>query len=154
MLIQDLALIKVLQALDRPAYKDKASQLIQLKEIPSTLAFRSLQLNAEEAEKILEALALDQKLASIQLESLSFSNNPNFGDRGARAFSTLIIPTLDEIGLVNCGIQDAGGRAILQWMKQNNQLRMVCIENNQFSKALQLAFREFQELHKDVLLII
>lgn len=151
---QKIAFICALQEQSNEACSNKAHELIQLKEIPSTLAFRSLQLNAEEAEKILEALALDQKCKSIQLKSISFSNNPNFGDRGARAFSTLITPTLDEIGLVNCGIQDAGGRAILQWMKQNNQLRMVCIENNQFSKALQLAFREFQELHKDVLLII
>jgi hypothetical protein len=76
--------------------------------------------------------------------SVSFSYNQDLGDEGANALAAHLPIDLTELGMVDCGIQDKGGLALLKWAKAAPNLRMICIENNSFSADVQKAFSDFR----------
>ena len=58
-----------------------------------------------------------------------------------------------EIGLVNCGINDIGGAEILNWMRSASSLRMICIEQNNFSENLKSEFKQFSNHNPQILVV-
>jgi hypothetical protein len=47
--------------------------------------------------------------------------------------------------LVDCGIGDRGGTEILNWAKASSNLKMICIEQNNFSEKLKMEFNVFKK---------
>jgi|GEM_PF-390623 len=103
---------------------------------------RGAALNASDALVIAEALKSLPEESSSALASFSLSYNRALGDAGAIVMAQSLPPTLRELGLVNCGIGDAGGEALLQWAQQAPGLRIMCIEENNISQPIRLQFIE------------
>lgn len=101
---------------------------------------RDAALNASDALIIAEALKSLPEASSSALASISLSYNRALGDAGAIAMAQSLPPTLRELGLVNCGIGDAGGEALLKWAQQAPGLRIMCIEDNNISQRIRLQF--------------
>lgn len=87
------------------------------------------------------------------LKSISFSYNNSFGDDGANALSKIKSKDITELGLVNCGIGDVGGKEILNWIKTMPQLRMICIEQNNFSPEINNEFNIFRKSNPQTLVV-
>jgi len=112
------------------------------------------------ALKLSDALIIAKALKSLPSEShsallsMSLSFNNAIGDAGAIALAQSIPPTIRELGLVDCGISDAGGEAFLQWAKHATGLRMLCIEQNHISEGLKLQLIELMHRNASLLVIV
>ncbi|MFK7926458.1 MAG: hypothetical protein AB8H47_31205 [Bacteroidia bacterium] len=133
----------------RPNCVEKARTLMP----SSTLSFRSLDLTPAEITHIANCLkTADQE--SPLIRSISFSYNHTMGDAGAIALAAMLPQSLTEIGLVGCGIGDAGGKALLKWMQKSPKLKMACIENNHFSADLIKQLQELSAQRPHMLLVV
>ena len=83
---------------------------------------------------------------------MSLSYNDAIGDTGAIAMAQSLPPTLHEVGLVNCGIGDAGGEALLRWAKNATGLRILCIEENNISEGIKLQLADL--MHRNAALLV
>jgi len=106
------------------------------------LHLRGVGLNASGVARIADALSALTEAEASSLVSLSLSYNAAIGDAGAVPLAHALPPSLRELGLVGCRVGDAGGNALLHWARQAAGLRMLCIEDNQFSEALTTRIRE------------
>ena len=104
------------------------------------LHVRSAGIDASGAQMIAKALRSISEGDAVFLKSLSLSYNNKIGDEGAAALSHALPGSLREVGLVGCAIGDKGGQALLQWASQASGLKMLCIENNNFSDRLRVQF--------------
>lgn len=109
----------------------------------STLNLRNLKLNDTD---IIEIASILQHDNNNTLRSISYSYNPLIGDEGASLLANSFPKSINEIGLVGCGIGDAGAIEILHWMKKSTTLKMICIEGNNFSDNVK---RDYQTFKKD-----
>ncbi|MGK0391813.1 MAG: hypothetical protein ACI94Y_004580 [Maribacter sp.] len=112
-----------------------------------TLNLRNLALNSANVISIANCLKQEKTIKSI-----SFSYNL-IGDLGAIALAKSLPKYLYEIGLVDCGINDAGGIELLNWMKQSIHLKMICIEQNNFSEKLRIEFKKYSKNNPQILFI-
>ncbi len=113
--------------------------------------FRSLGLKSTDVQKICPVF---QKDHSPSITSVSFSYNPELGDKGASILVKSLPLSIQEIGFVDCGIMDEGGLAILNWVKQVPNLKMICIEQNNFSQKLKSEFRTFAKDNPNILVVV
>lgn len=143
-------LIIVLRTIGNVKCLQKAVALENQQDPIVSLNLRDLSLSPSNIEVIVDCL----KEANGPLASISFSYNSALGDLGAVALSKSLSSHVSEIGLVNCGIGDLGGFAVLNWMKNATQLRMICIEQNDFSEQLKSKFRQFSNDHPHVLVVV
>lgn len=132
------ALAKALRLIGSPVSITAAMKLETEQSDSENVYFhlRRAGLNASDAliiARALKSLSGDYRSA---LASLSLSYNDAIGDAGAIAMMQALPPSIRELGLVSCGIGDAGGEAILQWAKHATGLRVMCIEENHMSEAL------------------
>jgi hypothetical protein len=119
-----------------------------------SLHLRSAGINGTHADIIANALlSLSQEEAS-SLRSFSLSFNLEIGDKGALAIARSFPLTLRELGLVGCGIGDRGGKALLQRARQASRLRMLCIEDNQFSQKVTEQFKELAQTNQNLLVVV
>ena len=132
---------------------EKAEALEQESSSMSALHLRDLELNLSDIQSIITCLKQERDSKHHQLKSISFSYNHLFGDSGAIALTKNLPETISEIGLVNCGISDAGGIELLNWMKNSTSLQMICIEQNNFSEKLRSEFKEFSSKNPSVLVV-
>lgn len=102
--------------------------------------FRSLGLSLPAIVSIADILKREKENQAIT--SISFSYNRLLGDAGAIALAQSLPDSIREVGLVDCRIGEKGGTALLDWIKEAPNLKMICVEQNQFSDALRMAFRE------------
>jgi len=79
---------------------------------------------------------------AASLTSLSFSYN-EVGDAGATAVAQGAPAGLTELGLVGCGVGDAGGRELVAWLEsaRAGKMSMICVEGNDMSAEVQAAIR-------------
>ena len=103
---------------------------------------RRAALNPSDTFIIAEALKSLPGQSGSALASLSLSYNRALGDAGAMALAQSLPPALRELGLVDCGIGDTGGEALLQWAQQAPGLRIMCIEENNISQRIRFQFIE------------
>jgi hypothetical protein len=106
------------------------------------LQLRGVGLSAPAAATIADGLKALTDAEAASLTSLSLSYNAAIGDAGAAALARALPRRLPELGLVGCGIGDAGGTALLGWTRQATRLNMLCIEGNAFSEDLGERFRD------------
>jgi len=121
----------------------------KLTDSSTTLHLRELNLQGNDMIVISEILNEEEN----NLKSISFSYN-KIGDLGAIALAKNLPLSLHEIGLVGCGIEDTGGREILTSIKALPNIQMICMEQNNFSTALQLEFNEYEKKNPQILVII
>lgn len=84
---------------------------------------------------------------------MSVSYNQRLGDSGVTILLEKLPATVSEIGLVNCGIGDVGGLVILNWMRNSQNLQMICMEQNNFSANLRMEFSRFGSENPSVVVI-
>ncbi len=116
----------------------------------STLNLRNLKLNATDIIEIANILQHDN---DNTLRSISFSYNPLIGDEGAALLANSFPISINEIGLVGCGIGDIGAIEILHWMKKSTTLKMICIEGNNFSDNVKRDFKAFKKDNPHIMVI-
>ena len=116
----------------------------------STLNLRNLKLNATDIIEIANILQHDN---DNTLRSISFSYNPLIGDEGATLLTNSFPNSINEIGLVSCGIGDIGAIEILHWMKKSTTLKMICIEGNNFSDNVKRDFKAFKKDNPHIMVI-
>lgn len=105
-------------------------------------------------EDILNIFDVILKEHSPSITSISFSYNPYFGDEGVIIFVKNLPLSIQKIGLVDCGLSNKGGSALLKWIKQAPNLKMICIEQNNFSQKLKAEFHMFAKDNPNILLVI
>jgi len=106
-----------------------------------SVELKSLDLSAPEVQRIAHLLNLDKINKQKSITSISLSHNPNLGDYGAEGLANSFPAWIEEIGLVDCGIGDQGGNALLNWAKTAPKLKMICVEKNNFSANIKAAFK-------------
>jgi hypothetical protein len=118
----------------------------------NSLNLRSLRLELPHVIEIASTLEQD-KISANTLKSISFSYNNLIGDHGAAVLAEKLPLTINEIGLVDCGINDSGGIEILNWMEKSTHLRMICIEHNNFSNDVKIKFNLFKKENPHIIVI-
>lgn len=116
----------------------------------SSLNLRNLDLNSSDFISLAECLKQEKR---VELQSISLSYNPLMGDSGAIALVGDFPATICELGMVNCGIGDRGGVEILKWMKSSENLKMVCIEGNDYSDNLRKEFEKFSVDNRQIIFV-
>jgi hypothetical protein len=140
---------KALQEIGGEKCLKKAIALKQNSNLISTLNLRDLDLTPLNMINI--ASCFEGRDCSIK--SISFSYNRSLNDSGAVALMKKLPTSILEIGLVNCGINDIGGAEILNWMRSASSLRMICIEQNNFSENLKSEFKQFSNHNPQILVV-
>jgi len=132
------ALAKALRSIGSPVCITAAMKLETEQNDSENVYFylRRAGLNSSDALIIAHALKSLQDDSLSALASMSLSYNDAIGDAGTIAMMQALPPSIRELGLVNCGIGDAGGEAILQWARHATGLRIMCIEENHMSEEL------------------
>lgn len=138
------ALIDALQTIGGPVCLDAARKLVT--GWPNggdfDLHLRSAEMDALDAGILANALQELPITSSHSLRSFSASYNPDLKDAGAIALAKSFPPSITELGCVGCSIEDAGGAALLDWARQAVNLRVICVEGNNFSSDLRAKFAE------------
>ncbi|MFK7776029.1 MAG: hypothetical protein AB8F94_28150 [Saprospiraceae bacterium] len=129
----------------------KKAEILESKSSPShSLHLRDLALTSSDIAAIASCLKQEE---NHLLNSISFSYNHHLGDSGAIALSKNLPKSICEIGLVNCGISDLGGIEMLNWMNNAPNLRMICMEQNNFSESLKFEFNKFSAANPSILVV-
>ena len=106
----------------------------------TNIVLRNSSLTAKDIPIIIEKLH-----PNVKVFSLSYNN---LGDKGIVELCEKLPVSIEELGLVHCNICDVGGEALLEWIKKAKHLKMVCIEQNNFSSEIRDKFikesRSFQ----------
>jgi Leucine-rich repeat (LRR) protein len=89
---------------------------------------RNFGLTKNDIPQILSKLSSNVKIVSLSYNAL--------GDEGICLLFEKLPVNIEELGLVGCEIGDVGGRAIISWLKNAKKLRMLCIEDNNFSPEI------------------
>lgn len=144
---------KILRKIGTQKCLKKAEIIERESSSESSLHLRDLALNSTNIIDIANCLNQKRDSGLHFLKSISFSYNPLLGDSGATVVIKNLPQSISEIGLVNCGISDLGGIEILNWMRNSPNLRMICMEQNNFSKKLKLEFDKFSAANPRVLVV-
>jgi hypothetical protein len=119
-----------------------------------SLHLRSAGLDESDVGVITRAFWLLKKQEALALGSFSLSYNPGIGNAGVIALALSLPITVQAIGLVAYEIGNRGGEAILSWVGQASQLRIICVEENQFSDTLKRRFRALTETDRNLLVVV
>ena len=129
------ALTKALRETGHAVCIDAADRLERSLAPDFNLHLRSAGLIPTDAAVIAEALAqFDQD--SPCLRSFSVSYNPTLGDVGVKVLLAALPATVNELGMVGCELSDDSGQTLLEWAKQADGLRMMCVEGNRYSEQM------------------
>lgn len=145
-------LISTLREIGSAKCLEKSTEIENSSSIRS-LHLRSLDLTASEVLLLANCLRPNGFSEDSLIESISFSYNFKLGDKGAISLAKNLPSSIREIGLVNCGITDEGGIALLEWMKKTPHLRVVCIEGNNFSQKIKESFQKFSKTHPHIVFV-
>ena len=131
------SLIQALIDIGSPASTVLAKRLEQHLQVSNSydLHLRNGSLGPADVEMLasgLESAHLDENLS---LHSFSLSFNPEIGLVGTQAILRALPHHVIEIGLVGCNLGDQSVPALISFFKKSTRLKMVCIEDNQFSRS-------------------
>jgi len=148
-------LINVLRSTNNPVSNKVAETLLSLKNSESSydLHLRDADLNLNQIKSIAEAIKTVHENGGPSLQSFSMSYNSNLGDEGVLILVKNLPQTITEIGLVQSGIGEKGGQALIGWATNAKQLRWLCVEGNIFSNDIKDRLREFDQERSDLLVI-
>lgn len=131
-------LIHVLKASMRPVCIDAAQELgaIGAHTQHFDLHLRGALLDAHDAKALAHALHVFAKQSALRLRSFSASYNPGIGDIAASALLAALPSDLVELGLVGCCLTDRSGEEALHFMLRSTGLKVMCVEDNDFSQTM------------------
>ena len=118
------------------------------------LHLRSAGLNQADSQVLADGMLRANAGNTLSLRSFSASYNPELGDVGAATLATAFPATVTELGLVGCSVGDAGARPILEWARSAPNLRMICVEGNNFSTGIKEQFRDLASLGRNMLVVV
>jgi hypothetical protein len=149
-------LTNALRSINKPVCEKVANNLLSLKDNNSTydLHLRNADLNYNEIKLIAEAIKTVHDKKGPSLHSFSMSYNPHLGNEGVLILVKTLPPTVTEIGLVQCGIGDKGGDALITWAAKAPRLRWLCVEQNSFSDEIKERFIQFGNERNDLLVVL
>jgi hypothetical protein len=113
---------------------------------------RNLGLQASDITRIAKVLESEKYTGLIK--TISFSYNELIGDKGASEIARSLPVSICEIGLVGCGVGDKGGLEILNEIKTLPNLKMICIEQNDFSDQLKMEFNLFKRNNPQIRVVV
>jgi hypothetical protein len=148
-------LINALRSVNKPVCIKVADDLLSLKDNKSNydLHLRNADLNYKEIKIIAEAIKTVHDKGGPSLQSFSMSYNPLLGDEGVLILVKTLPPTVTEIGLVQCGIGNKGGDALMKWASKAPKLHWLCVEQNSFSNEIKDRFLKFGKERNGLLVI-
>ena len=155
----DLPLRKLIEAL-RATKKDicvtAANRLDNLQKAPSEFDLHLRQANLNEADAISIAAALNNLslTSGPSLRSFSISYNPGVRESGVIALITALPQTIREIGMVGCNLGDDSGQALLDRVRQTASLRMLCVEENNFSVNMLHSFADLRKQRNGFIVVV
>ncbi len=123
-------------------------------EFSGKLDLRHMGLWATDVNRLIREICQLDMETSRMLSSIDLSFNELLSDEGALALSNHLPRTLGEIHLIDCGIGDFGGGAILEWMNDAHGLRIVNLEQNNMSRALKEKFIEFANSNPQIMVTV
>ena len=138
-----LKIANILREIDSTACIEKAKSLEKASNQTNNLHLRSLELNLSHILAIANILKQEKNNPNCSITSISFSYNRLLGNEGVIAIAESLPNSINEIGLVACGIGDRGGEVLLKNMEKMSNLKMLCIEQNNFSEQLKRSFLSF-----------
>jgi hypothetical protein len=118
------------------------------------LHLRRAGLNQADAQVLADGMLRAHAGNALSLRSFSASYNPELGDVGAATLATAFPATMTELGLVGCSVGDAGARPILEWARSAPNLKMICVEGNNFSAGMKTQFRDLASLGRNMLVVV
>ena len=111
-----------------------------------SLHLRSAGLDLSDAKNLAKALRnLSANPESARLSSFSVSYNRGLGDPGTVALAQALPHTVRDIGFVRCNMGDEGALALLEWAKQTSSVKMICIEQNNFSADTRSLYQQYRQ---------
>jgi hypothetical protein len=149
-----IKLATILRKIGNKKCIEKAEILENLSSPINTLNLRRLELNSSDVTAITNCLKQEGGESPHPVNSLSLSYNPQLGDSGAIALAKNLPESICEIGLVGCGIGDVGGIELLSCIKRLPNLKMICIEHNNFSEKLRMDFEEFRINNRGIVVVL
>ena len=149
-------LLDALGSTNKPVCTNAANKLLSLTDnsVNYDLHLRSANLNTEEIQRIAKAIEAVHMANGPTLQSFSMSYNTNLKDEGVLNLVQALPATLTEIGLVQCGIGDEGGEALMNWAAQAPKLHWLCVEQNPFSEATRDRFNKLGQTRQGLLVIV
>lgn len=148
-------LIDALRSTNNPVSNKAAETLLSLKKGESSydLHLRHADLNHGQIKSIVEAVKAVHENGGPSLHSFSLSYNANLGDAGVLVLVNNLPQTVTEIGLVQSGLGDLGGEALIRWAANAKQLRWLCVEGNTFSNDVKDKLRKFGQESSHLLVV-
>ena len=130
-------LIDVLRSIGKPVCVETAGSLSDKNAADNSysLHLRNAALNSEDAGQIGLSMKEVHARHDIRLDSFSASYNKGLGKRGVVHLLTNLPDHVGELGLVGCNLNDASASLIVDFMSRSQSLRMICVENNNFSAS-------------------
>jgi hypothetical protein len=150
------ALIGALNSIGKPVCIAVAGRLAALgpKAASFDVHLRRAELDVEDARILAAALRETNGSSGPVLRSFSASYNPDLTDAGVVALAEAFPATMSELGLVGCAIGDAGGRAVLSWVRTAFGARMVCVEENDFSADVKSGFAQLSRERSALVVVV
>jgi len=118
------------------------------------LHLRKADLGVSDAQIIASAIRKVSLNKGPALRSFSMSYNPGLTNTGVAALAQAFPSTVTELGFVECAIGDEGGAALLRWCKNATELRMICVEGNNFSSRIRQGFTALAQTRPHLLVVV
>lgn len=149
-------LITALRSIGTPGCLAAADRLVASTEPQAgfDLHLRRAGLNQTDAQVLADGMLRAHADNTLSLRSFSASYNPELGDIGAATLATAFPATMTELGFVGCSVGDAGARPLLIWARNAPNLRMVCVEGNNFSARIKQQFRDLASPDRNLLVVV
>jgi hypothetical protein len=145
---------KVLRKIGNSECIERAKNIENDSHQTRTLNLRSLSLKPNDIIALSAVLQEGKASTPDFIRSISFSYNKQIGDIGVSALVNSLPSSIGEIGLVDCGIGNKGGSEMLFWLKTLPHLKMICIEQNNFSSELKLKYKVFKKNNPQIIVVI
>lgn len=118
------------------------------------LHLRSANLDVASADRLARGIDQTTRIGGAKLRSFSASYNPELSDAGVMRLCDAFPGSLTELGLVGCELGDVSGSVLLDWASQAPSLRMICIEDNDFSDRVRSGFRDLSGRKRGLFVVV
>jgi hypothetical protein len=104
------------------------------------LELRDAHFRKGDIKKICDVLSTLPNQQEYQINSFSLSYN-EITDNDIKHLSVSMPSNLEQLGLVGCSISDTGAEFLLEWLTKTTQLKLLCIEDNNFNNEFKVKFK-------------
>jgi len=136
------AMIGALRATGNAFCLQAASKLsvLRLSTKSYNLHLRDAGLSLDDVKLIAEVMCKGAIGKDLRLLSSSMSYNTNITDMGVQTLVGVFPHSITDLGFVGYGLGDEAGLTMLGWATTAKNLRLICIEHNNFSVTLKDEF--------------